>query len=153
MGCDSHLYLPPTTRMDDFAEVLGILLGAKAERRAIAGSDGVFVDVKDAPTFGHSHTPTMAVLSIGGFWHWECHSPIAGARLFSCRTAEPRRPVLEALADIFGGMLDFNDCDSIDVDYMGTLRDKPYRPDASNGQAWDDWQTFKLSLGAVADTW
>jgi hypothetical protein len=147
MGCDSHLYLPPSTRMRDFEDVLGILLGCEAKQYSIAGSSGVFVRVLDAPHFSTSHTPEMAVLNIGGHWHWECeHSLIPGARMFSCSTQMHRRTILESLAEIFGGYLDFNDCDSVDCDYMGTLYGKSYRPDATDDAAWDAWQTFKLNL-------
>lgn len=149
MGCDSQLYLPPSTRMTDFADVLGILLGYKAEQPTFPRSSGVFCRVPDGPTFGTSHTPTMAVLSIGGYWHWEGSCIIPGARCFSCSTQDHRRLILEALAEIFGGYLDFNDCDSVDCDYMGSLYCKDYRPDAEDGGEWDTWQRFKLALRPI----
>jgi len=152
MSVDSKLYLPPTTRLKDFEQVLGILLGAKAEQYKIDGSDGVFVRVGDAPKFtGSKAVPEVLVCSIGGFWHWEADdAPFPGARQFSCGMNPHRRGVLVALADIFGGMLDFNDCDSVDVDHLGTLYTKPYHPDASDGDDWDRWQRFKLALQPVS---
>ena len=154
MGCDSKLYLPPSTTLDDFAEVLGILLGHEATIYTIAGSSGVFVEVKDGPHFESTSIPTMARLDIGGTWHWENpESPIPGARCFLCSTQEHRRPVLLVLADIFGGMLDFNDCDNIDYDYVGSLYNKPYRPDATDDAGWDQWQRYKLTIRPVAERW
>lgn len=155
MGCDSRIYLPPTTRMRDFADVLSILVGKTPEQYTIDRTTGVFVRVTDGFRFYASDAvPEMAVLDAGGFWHWEPDdAPFPGARLFSCSMQEHRRPVLVALADIFGGMLDFNDCDNITADHVGTLYGKDYRPDATNGADWDDWQRFKLTTKPVADTW
>ena len=151
MGCDSKLYLPPTTRLGDFEEVLGILLEAEARPYEIKGSKGVFIEVADRPRFQTTTILEMLTLDIGGYWHWECNdAPFPGARLFTCGTSENRRAVLVALADIFGGMLDFNDCDSVDVDHLGTLYNKPYHPDASDGEDWDRWQRYKLALDPIS---
>ena len=153
MSVDSKLYLPPTTRLRDFAQVLGILLGCGVRQIRLDNQrpddDSVFLEVTNPPTFNGSNE--TLVCSIGGFWHWEPDdSPIPGARLFTCRMKDNRRPVLVALADVFGGLLDFNDCDAVDVDHLGTLYRKPYRPDATDGEEWDTWQRYKLALEPIS---
>jgi hypothetical protein len=154
MGCDSHLYLPHTAKQRDVADVLGILIGCKAERYSIDTSNGVFVRVIDGPRFQNTSVVGMSQLSIGGFWHWECdgNEPIPGARTFSCSRQEHRRPILEALASIFGGVLDFDDCDDTDIDFDGRGY-KPYNPAATDDAAWDAWQTIKLGIAPVASRW
>jgi len=150
MGCDSQLYLPPTTGLRDFTDVLAILLGAEVEEEVLCmGSSYASVD-HDLEWRSMAGIPTMCGLNIGGWWHWEGESDtILGARLFSCSTQEHRKPVLIALADFFGGILDFNDCDAIETDHIGTLRDKAYRLDANDGAGWDALQAAILAVRPI----
>lgn len=54
---------------------------------------------------------------------------------------------------MFGGALDFNDCDSIDIDHFGSLRNATYRTGANDGEGWEAWQAKMASLTKVPHMW
>lgn len=156
MGTDSLLYFPPETRVNDVAEVLAILLGATPEKRYFHGEgpDGGWSCVpSEKLEVQNTSVPQMLCITgtvqgkrVYNMWHWESGQGPAGYRLMTCGMQEPRREALVALADFFGGVLDFNDCDSTDADFTGDLRSKPYRLDANDGAGWDAFQGAMLDL-------
>jgi len=152
MGVDSRLYFPAETRVRDVAMVLSILLGAEPSRRELQGG-GWHCGVSEELGVQSSSVPEMLLIAgtvagkrVYNHWHWEGGGTIPGARLMSCGYVPARLPALRTLASFFGGTLDESDCDSSDADFVGTLRDKPYRLDAEDGAGWHALQQAMLDL-------
>lgn len=158
MGVSTNLYLPPTVRVKDFADMLAKALGAPAHKRPFQQyGDGWSTHVDhDLKISTHETIPSMLTIhgfvpdpaggdpfSVYGTWHWETSygfHPIRGGRLFSTGSYEERFPVFDRLAWLFRGVVDLNDCDDeqLDIDYRGYSR--AYRPDAEDDEAWYAWQ-------------
>ena len=155
MGCDSKLQFPTHTKHESFTDVLGALLGAKIEKRVFDGGYSAHVEplVKLRKTDVDAAYYTVIVDGkIGGHWFFDAsdYNPFGTGPMFMCATGEHRRAVLEALCDIFGGALDFNDCDGVEFDYHVAVNNLPYRPNATDGKAWEQWQDKKLSVEAIS---
>jgi hypothetical protein len=156
MGVDCLIRLNSRCRLRDVADVIGILSGLKPERRHFASGTGWGVEVKGV-SVKSTCVPEMAEIRIvaGGedalvdgelahfvMFHWEGDN---GGRVLS----QPSTPFWCALAkrlvDVFGGSVDFNDCDGSEEDYRA---DPPteYDPLASDDTPWYVWQERQMGL-------
>lgn len=159
MSASTYLYLPPTVRVDDFVDMLAVAVGAVPYRRDFVSyqwnfkhHSGWSTEVDHDIKIEASHTPSMIHIrgtvegsEVWGTWHWEPSDsyPIYGCRVFITSHNEARTPVFEALAKLFGGALS-SDLDEGDA----RIWENPikYRCDASDGDAWEAWQTAKLNF-------
>lgn len=163
MGVDTKLHLPPETKVEDVFDVLVAMLGGETYKRHFHNDDGWSAEVRPEPHFKvFSDIPTMTIVDgkVDGsfyhvFYHFEGRYPLSGWRQMTTGFRERRRPLWKAMADFFGGLLDMNDCDNIEVDYVGRLADKAYRVDAEDDVGWYAFQEAKLAVKQVlsADDW
>jgi hypothetical protein len=166
MGVDCSLTLPNNARLRDVANAIGILAGLKPEAERLSGSDGFFFRVPGV-TVKSSRIETLAEIHIqapdgeslvdGEKHHWvlyhfefEVPTDDPNVRTYA-RGIMPRSTrfwiaMCCKLADVFGGVLDFNDCDDSGQDYV-----KPEHPlnGAVNGAAWDAQQRRIFELAPL----
>ena len=164
MGVDTKLYLPPEARLEDVLDVFVTMLGGEVTRRDFShhatkepGSYGWAAHVQPVPTFQtFDDIPTM-VRSYGNVngaiynihYHFE-GGVFPGWKQMSTGYRDERKPLWIAMADFFGGMVDLNDCDDIDVDHIGAWsEDRPYRLNAEDGDAWEQFQEAMLGVEQV----
>lgn len=120
MGVDCKIYLSSRVRIGDAARAIGILLGCE-KRKAPLGGDGWHVVVEGVKTRPSSmaECAEIHVETKNGprffLWHWEFGT--AGQRGIMPRSTGTNIALCKALADCFGGVVDYNDCDSADGDY------------------------------------
>lgn len=157
MGVDSRLYIPPTVPLRVFVDAISTLVGDKPMARRSLGGDMWCADptVPVAAIATHNTVPEMLSLEgcVGGYWHWESSEKrMPGARLFTCRAYAHRIPVLVALCDLFGGVLDYNDCDDVDVDYVG-FGTAGVEWNAESGDSWCVTQDALLGIRPLGIEW
>jgi hypothetical protein len=130
MGTDCRVYLYPSAKIDDVAKVMGALAGCEVASKMIGGTHGKpfpVTEVKEAEAVV-STMPEMSCIRITGgkakewglwpYWHWEPdRPPFRGARLIMMRSTAQKVALAKRLVDFFGGVVDYNDCDSSDNDY------------------------------------
>lgn len=144
MGSSCDVYLPPATRVEDVAEVIGILAGNKPRKDSI-GNDGWAVMVPSVRVTVTS-IPTMVEITFQdsqrenriATYHFEAGDN--GERLLSTGSTPWWCAVAKRLIDFFGGTVTYNDCGSTENDYT-----QPTRPDI---HATDDapWQAFQQRI-------
>ena len=146
MSVNTYILLPNEARPEDVLLVLGILCGKKATMQPLGeSSEHVVVEgvsLQAAPNqFGCGRMVVDGICSLfciansqngqrgdyavkTGFW-------------IPCPCNDYYQRLGVELVRFFGGEVDFNDCDSTDVDFAWSTA-----PDlmAVNGQAWNDLQ-------------
>ena len=122
MGIDTKILLPPAVQVQSVAEAIGILLGCPKRKQTLDGSHKPFyvvwvdavklVAIPDMPTCVHivvSHESIKADY----LYHFEGRD---GQRLLMPRSKAENIALGRALIQLFGGKIDYADCDSVDVD-------------------------------------
>jgi len=141
MGVDTKLTLPPQTRVGDVATALGILLGNPKEQRPLYGTrldTGWFVEVPATSIEAISTIPECVHIRLPrerDLYHFEFGN--RGNRGLMRRSTPYNIALFCALADIFGGTVDFNDCDSEDADYVV---EPPHEERPDDDEPWQAWQ-------------
>lgn len=162
MGVNCWTYLPAAVRIDDVAKVAAALIGHKSRHESIGGSDGIFAHVDGWKTTTANETmphcayivldatiktPAAEALrdSDGDAYHLLYHfeSGRNGEKAIGPKCTAVKIALCVGLVSFFGGTVDFNDCDDVDVDF----RRKP-KPDihASDGEEWDRFQKRILAV-------
>jgi hypothetical protein len=152
MGVDIRVTLPPGATLRAAAEVIGIAAGLPWRKRPLGSSHPGFwgIAVDDLVVRGIEEIPECARIrwtapagwkAPGGvpaeghvLWHHELENGGCGicpqsTAFWIC--------VGRRLVDAFGGTLDYNDCDAVDVDYR---RDPPACLGATDGKPWQALQ-------------
>ena len=159
MGVDATISLPPNVQVRYVAYVAGILLGLKPERAPLNSghvrSDGqpsYGVRVPGVTLASCGSTVEMCDIVIGTpaprsfFYHFES---TGGRRSIRLQSTAENIALLCSLADFFGGVVDYEDCDEIEKDYV-----VPDKPDAENcaddGKPWDDMIDRVLAVKPLA---
>lgn len=161
MGCDSHLFLPPTVKQDDFIKVFAAMLGGEADKMHFGegtSHSGWAARIEHRLVAQSTHSTDYNVItgrvgdsSVYLNWHW-CAGGEYGFpahHLVSCSSRDYRFPVLKALADFFGGYVDYNDCDSVLVDHIGRQNNLKFRHDATDDDGWYQKQEVILAVTKV----
>ena len=130
MGVNTKIYLPQDVRIRDVANVVGILAGLKPYYQY----DGI-IDIEGLSIQNDKHTPGLSNITLvpteqeplidNESWH-QClyfMEISSNHRLLYCGCNPFWREIGKALVDFYGGHVDFNDCDDIEVDYK-----KPHKP-------------------------
>ena len=160
MGVDAALSLPPNVQVRYVAYVAGILLGLKPERAPLSSgrhvrSDGQLcygVRVPGVTVASCGSTVEMCDIVIGTpaprsfFYHFESAGGRRSIRIGS--TAESIA-LLCALADFFGGVVDYQDCDEIEDDYVAADKSDAENC-AEDGEPWDDMIDRVLAVKPLA---
>ena len=163
MGVDANLYLPGNVRVRTLTDVVARLLDAPTEKKDL--------DSKSHPGAWYAHTPEDVVIfeslsvpsmidvtikyidpkitgqkAFGFGYHFEFGGNDNGAcRGLILRSHACNIVLLKRLADFFGGFVDFQDCDSVDIDYSVKFKkDKLNCP-----QDGDEWQDLQERIMAV----
>ncbi len=145
MGVDTRIILPPDARIQDVANVMGIFAGLKPERE-ILSQGSMYVKVPGVKVAGLETLPECANIILEGdmvdgenghhiLWHWEFSENVG--HLLMPRSTAFWIAIGERLVDFFGGDVDYNDCDSIEVDYHRT---SDYKNNPSDGDPWNAHQ-------------
>ena len=143
MGSDCHVYLPPATRINDVAEVMGILAGNKPRKEPLGDPEGSWA--VRVPTIKAENSSVCGCAEITfwdsnkeqrwAFYHFEPSK--TGERLLSVRSTGFWIAIGKRLVDFFGGRMTYNDCGMTEDDYQ-----QPHRTDIheSDGEPWQAFQ-------------
>jgi hypothetical protein len=151
MGVDATIRLPEDVRVTDVADVMGILAGLPFTQEPLTGG-GSYVKVKGVKV-ETSGCPEMVIIQLTGnlvdgepihtaFYHFE--SDDGKGRQVGVRSTPFWIALGRQLAAFFGGSMDYNDCDEVDVNYVA---DKPRADNrhTSNGA----WVAFQEDLAKI----
>jgi hypothetical protein len=157
MGVDTRISLPSNVRVRDVAKVMAASLGCKVTRFAIPRSDGIFTECKDiliqsSSTAGlcdiEFHNCTVGPESQWFLFHWEF---TGGRKGMLPRSTAINIAIGMRLVKFFGGSIDFQDCDSIQIDYIaGEKSNDENCP--TDGREWDNLQKRILAIEPITDT-
>lgn len=158
MGVDLKCYLPPETRCDDVAKVVGLALGCKGRLEPLGG-DAVHlvvegVSLKPSPA-GLASCAVIEVKAPGGYqhqilFHHEFEAPGYNPEGGPAHVGIIRRStplwcgVAKRLVDFFGGSVDFNDHDDSYEDFK-VERPRPW----NNPCDGEPWERFQREMAAV----
>lgn len=157
MGADCDVELPPYVRIQDVGDVLSIASGGDWTMRTLDWGHYVKTDAQ----LIHTHTPEMVIILLpktidrefGGLngaheahYFFESEKK-AGWKTIILRSTAFWIPVAMRLVDFFGGSVDFNDNDSIAVDYSQPAK---YKRSPSKGNAWDQFQAAKAEVTPIS---
>lgn len=127
MSIDTRIWLPESVQIRDVGNVMGILAGLPFEKRSFGdGKDCWYVDVAGVSRRGIEVMPECAEIYLRGsmvdgetnhFAMYYFESVRVGYRLLMPRSTPFWKAIGRGLVDFFGGEVDYNDCDDIDVDY------------------------------------
>ena len=160
MGVNTKILINSKARLKDVANVMGILAGLEATKIPFQDNDGYYIRVNGVKTESCEHMPECCMINliapegktlIDGekshfvMWHWETFSDF---HLMMPRSSGFWIAMGKALIEIFGGQIDFNDCDDIDVDMKskGKFDSEDY---LETNEAFYKMQEFKLNLKSL----
>ena len=150
MGTDCSITFPPRVRLNDVADVIGILLGAEVAKEPLGGHDGAYyAHVEGIKVKGCESPAECATITFENRWflyHFEFGD--FGERGMLPRSTARNIAMCKRLADFFGARVDFNDCDLTEVDYF--VEEQP-DINASDGAAWQRLQDRKLAVLPLTD--
>lgn len=143
MGVDCKIYLPDNVRIRDVAHVIAISAGLKPRWGGSGKAKWVEVPVEVRNT----SYPSMAEIAIYGdlvdgekrhfvYYHFECSKD--GRQLMPRSTAF-WIAIAHKLVDFFGGTIDYNDCDDVDIDYSKDANSRLVNAPEGNKE-WDAFQ-------------
>lgn len=165
MGINSKCYLPNDVRAEDIVTAIAFLCGVERISEPLgSGSLAAWTNRKEASDEPNKKASHVFVMSTHNMQYYTVHvAPTScddewhEGSLFLYPSLEyPNRILLyagvsrfwqeidRALVDFFGGEIDDNDCDSVDVDYE---KQKPRTSNCPNdGDEWDEFQQGLLDL-------
>jgi hypothetical protein len=159
MGVDTWYYAPPHVRLDDFADVAGILLGCPHELRSLhslAGSH--YAEVEGASTRVSPSQPNCAWVEVdsptrgewAGLWQFEASGANSGHRSFGEHCIGLRARALNiatfvGAARTFGGLVTVDERKTIEL--VPIVRSRwPHNWSPGDG---DEWEEFQRMLDAT----
>jgi hypothetical protein len=159
MGISTHIFLPDDVRVRDVRTAIAFLAGAEKEKR--------FLDAGSRPNFWSAHLkdenfvrfvpttePSYVQLVFDGkqidgethMGHYFFENE-RGGRLVSTGSNTFWHAIGVRLVQLFGGHIDFNDCDSGDYDYACPKPRETNSPD--DGQPWQDLEQALFDLAPI----
>lgn len=152
MGADTRILIPTGSRIGDVSNVIGVAVGLE-KSLATLSENSIYLKVD-----GVNHKPSSLSECAHIAWHYEnenhsilFHFQPSGSPdhlLLMPRSTAFSICLGKRLVDVFGGFVDYNDCDDIDVDY--SVDNNPLRL-ATDGEEWDKWQKFMHSFDEITD--
>ena len=151
MGVDTRIRLPGDVRVRDVADVIGILAGRKVSWGGSGKSR--WVEVEGVTVESAQGVPQCANIQITPgdgvrpdhiyvLYHFEDDE--GNGRVLCPRSTPFWVAVGKRLVQFFGGTVDYQDCDDVEVDFKA---DKPRsRNNPSDGKPWDDFQAEKAAI-------
>lgn len=156
MGVDVKINLPDNVRVKDVAYIIGIAAGCPIQwEKTEHDPDHSWLRVRGVEVKGTSSVE-MAEISIRStghllvdgedmhylFYHFESSR---GGRSLGPRSTAFWLAVAHRLVDFFGGSIDYQDCDDVEVDYS-----RPKKPRRLNSpEDGDDYWNFYKRLSEV----
>lgn len=169
MGVDTKVWLRPGTQSSDVADVCSILLGHEPRLGDFKNEGRTVHFVRtDAEVEPGSTVPGMLTIKVKGTrddgedalwatyhidggdseWHHSTGTmDRIGWPMLFLRSRPDRIALAVRLADLFGGVVDFNDCDDEYSDYYAP--GSPFR--LPGGGEWEKWQAEMFMVGALTD--
>lgn len=164
MGVDAKIYLPGNTRLSTVVEVIAKCLDAPLVKKKLRddkpGDNYWHVSVGDDVVEYHNVVQGLAGVTIkridpslhgydcfGFSYHYEFggYKNMGACRGIILRSRSYNIALLMRLADFFGGVVDFQDCDDEERDYV--VKDKP---DSKNcPEDGEPWQNLQERIWAV----
>ncbi len=156
MGVSTHITLPAQVRVRDVASVIGGCVGLKKVWHNLSGrhrsADVAGIEVQSTSVYsmvrivwqngeGNPHLKSGNL-----YYHFETGDERSG-RLLSCSSWAPWIALGRRLVDFFGGSIDYNDCDSTDIDYQ--QRWKVCLCLADDNEEWDDLQERIMKIKPI----
>jgi len=150
MGVDCQICLPDNVRVNDVAGIIGIATGLKPEWSGRDDSKLVRVPgVEVRSTF----SPAMVEIRLTGdlidgdkshfvYYHFEADN---GGRGLNPPSTAFWIAVAHRLVKFFGGKIDYQDCDSVEMDYEHPAFAKQHNSPSKD----DEWSTFQKRLFEV----
>lgn len=164
MGVDTKIMLPGDVRIQDVADVIGILAGLPKVKQPLQGDGGAWaVRVNGVRVEGIPNLASCANIYINAqngthfvdgemthmvMFHYEPGEG-SGERLLMPRSTAFWIAMGEKLVEFFGGEQDFNDCDSKDVDLSCKKPRKSNCP--SDGEPWQDFEKAMWDLEPLTE--
>lgn len=154
MGVDVRVTLAPGARLSDVADVAGIAAGLPWHSVHLPSGNGWYVRVDGASVKGYVEIPTMAEINLAGpmvdgqvahsaSYHFEWdQGEVPGCTGLMSRANPLWIAVGRRLVDFFGGAIDYQDCDGVDVDYAAPVAHRA----AEDGEAW---QLHQIAMASV----
>lgn len=149
MGVNTLIYIPNDVWLIDLSEVIGILLGIKPEKSQLT-KDAWSVKVKGVSVSGSANVAECAWIkikqskklitgneAISLFYHYECSND-PNYRLIMPRSRPAWIALGLRLIQFFGGLIDFDDSDDIEID-RGYFKPRG-RNNPEDGKEWQDYQ-------------
>lgn len=164
MGVDTHIVFPPSVRMRDIANAIGILCGIKPQREMLERDafhfsvPGVFREsVESIPECARIRIdhPDSIRQPFDVLYHFEGEYHVGDNRDISIpvHSLNPRSnpfwiAIGKRLVYHFGGAIDFQDCDDTDNDYQ-----QPPNPlnSACDGDPWSRHQEAIFNLKPLTE--
>ena len=147
MSCDARIMLPGNVRLRDVTRVIGVAVGFRPIIRPLTAT-GIYVDVHGVtaePTTAGS--PDFLYIKFDDrhtYWSFEPDTN-PGGRLLMPRSTKFWCLVGHRLVDFFGGELDYNDCDDVEVDYKRRAKSNRFNCPTDG----DDWNNFQRRIASV----
>lgn len=162
MGVDVRVHLPANVRLDTVARVMAAYAGGEVKKSFFENDSksGWSTRVDGYKIKSCEAIPSMVEIIIEPgkpmvdgenlhhcFYHFE-PSEREGGRLMMPRSTAFWIALMTKVVDFFGGTLDYQDCDSVDVDY--TVPAKSWEENsAEDGAAWYALQNRILSIKPI----
>lgn len=151
MGVDCVITLPERTRARDVARVIGVLAGLPAELKKFDSCDSFYLDVQGIKLQPASVAECAEIVwtdPVSGdgryvLYHFE---PEHGGRLMLPRSTPFWCAVAVKLVTLFGGSVDFQDCDDVEIDFQASINPLI---SASDGLEWEQWHKAMLDVGPL----
>lgn len=148
MGVNCEIWLPPTARIGDVADVIGILAGAVPKKKEFSSGGGWYAyvpGVKAEP----SNLASCSHIAFqngdetwGVLWHWEPTGG-TGERLLMPSATAFWRAMGSRLIQFFGGRMTYHDCDDHGMDEQYTV---DYDTCPTDGEPWREFQQRKMDI-------
>jgi len=162
MGVNTMAYLPPHVRVNDVTKVLAALMGCRVyvldlgQGGYAAWCDEAHVESTTVPEMVRITVKAPHGEEFNATFHFEEHNArdrkrIDGTRILMTDRSQRNVEVLSALVKFFGGQLDANDCDTIDIDLDVPVSSATWAHSwsPSDGQEWADLQDAIIAVKPV----
>lgn len=145
MSVDTRITLPSGVRLDDVADVLGIIVGLPHAVEPMESHPHTALLCVEGVSTRSSHAPEMAIIALEGpmvdggnlrhaYYFFESDSNVwpRGSRSILVRSTPFWVAAGKRLVEFFGGQIDYKDGDDIEVDFQAPEDHLAQ----SDGEAW-----------------
>jgi hypothetical protein len=139
--------LPGNVRISDVATVIGVAVGFQPYRRHFSSSDGWSTEVDGIETknTGDSSPEHCNIIFDRRYTPFFFEPDQSEGRLLMPTSTAFWCLVGQRLVDFFGGEVDYNDCDSVDIDYKRRRKSKAVNAPTSD-EAWYQFQERMMAV-------